>query len=607
MKSARFHFLEMFVLAALWIFVFLFFFHKLIEPGDLWWHLSTGRWIVQHHQVPELDVFPFAHEKTLWNNYEWLGSVFLYEVQRAGGYLCLKLLRPVLMMLAVGIFFAYSRRRLPLSLLVILTVILSLALYQRAFLRPDSFNVPFLAFFLLVLFSYESKGGRWKLMALLAAGVVWDNIHPGALFYGGALIAIFWLSAFLKSLDAGRGIAQPGSFQPRRQAVELAFVFAAYLASFIFNPYGLEGLLLPYKMLLFPQFFDFYKKIMVTSEFQPPTAVFLSFQYFFYLLLMFCPLAMLFFGRVKSFLLIVLWSVATFGFLHMIRNANFFAVVAAFVIARAAQEMGLRQLWSSASWSAMADRVIYILAALFLVLQIFGITHENAYIEGRKIGSLSLETNPYVVSSIHVPLANGLHGQVFNSSLLGGSLLWFGYPQLRPFNDSRDADKERFAKYVAVFFKPAESWDSVQREYNLNIAILNLQDDNERDFFKYFFNRPDWQLIALRGYIAVCVKRGAFRLPAALDHFEEGLKSEALTAGDIKDLKALAQRPHRNAFQRFLAPAPVEVDLYSESLSLWQLGFPQAGVRRLIGALRVSDRPDMEAAAQEFLKAVGQS
>ena len=73
-------------LLCLGIFIFLFFYHP-IETEDVWWHLSTGRWIAQHVQVPNEDVFPFAHERTHWLcNNEWLGSVILYGIVKGAEY-----------------------------------------------------------------------------------------------------------------------------------------------------------------------------------------------------------------------------------------------------------------------------------------------------------------------------------------------------------------------------------------------------------------------------------------------------------------------------------------------------------------------------------------
>ena len=50
-------------LILLGIFLALFFFRP-IEIDDVWWHLATGKFIVEHAQVPSTDPFPFSNEQT---------------------------------------------------------------------------------------------------------------------------------------------------------------------------------------------------------------------------------------------------------------------------------------------------------------------------------------------------------------------------------------------------------------------------------------------------------------------------------------------------------------------------------------------------------------
>ena len=51
---------------------------------------------------------------------------------------------------------------------------------------------------------------------------------------------------------------------------------------FVINPYGVEGLLFPYKVFLFPKYYGFYKMISITAELQDSSYIFFSFDYFYY-------------------------------------------------------------------------------------------------------------------------------------------------------------------------------------------------------------------------------------------------------------------------------------------------------------------------------------
>ena len=49
-------------------------FHK-IDCDDHWWHIATGRLILEKWAVPEFDVFSFTYYGASWQNNEWGFSV----------------------------------------------------------------------------------------------------------------------------------------------------------------------------------------------------------------------------------------------------------------------------------------------------------------------------------------------------------------------------------------------------------------------------------------------------------------------------------------------------------------------------------------------------
>jgi hypothetical protein len=67
-------------LAAAWSFAFV----PLRASQDEWWHLKTGRWIVEHGGLPTTDIFTYAGEGLRWHNHEWLAQVIFYGVYAAG-------------------------------------------------------------------------------------------------------------------------------------------------------------------------------------------------------------------------------------------------------------------------------------------------------------------------------------------------------------------------------------------------------------------------------------------------------------------------------------------------------------------------------------------
>ena len=46
-----------------------------MRGSDLWWHLATGRWILEHRSVPMIDHWSFTRDGQPWLQHEWLSDV----------------------------------------------------------------------------------------------------------------------------------------------------------------------------------------------------------------------------------------------------------------------------------------------------------------------------------------------------------------------------------------------------------------------------------------------------------------------------------------------------------------------------------------------------
>ncbi|MHB8575878.1 MAG: hypothetical protein ACYDCQ_11180 [Dehalococcoidia bacterium] len=56
-----------------------------VDP-DYWWHLATGRWMLDHGRVPFTDPFSYTHGGQTWYAHEWLSELALGIVDRIAGY-----------------------------------------------------------------------------------------------------------------------------------------------------------------------------------------------------------------------------------------------------------------------------------------------------------------------------------------------------------------------------------------------------------------------------------------------------------------------------------------------------------------------------------------
>ncbi len=49
-----------------------------IDDPDIWWHLRTGQWIIEHHTVPMTDPFSAYGMGKPWVAYGWLFDILVY-------------------------------------------------------------------------------------------------------------------------------------------------------------------------------------------------------------------------------------------------------------------------------------------------------------------------------------------------------------------------------------------------------------------------------------------------------------------------------------------------------------------------------------------------
>ena len=48
-----------------------------LVDSDVWWHLRSGEWIIEHRCVPTRDPFTFASADRLWVDLHWSFQVVL--------------------------------------------------------------------------------------------------------------------------------------------------------------------------------------------------------------------------------------------------------------------------------------------------------------------------------------------------------------------------------------------------------------------------------------------------------------------------------------------------------------------------------------------------
>ncbi len=194
---------------------------------DMWWHLKTGEWIVQHHALPTTNTFSHTEPNHPWLVFEWLSQVTFYLAHAALGVWGIYLLRAVLIFGTWGLWYRLALRQMrePIAAFLLLVAALAFSRYRMGE-RPELFSHLMIALFAswLLLRRPRTLGDWWPLWILQ---ILWTNLH--GYFFVGPLLAGWWVVRHWTTTgESWRTL--PG---------RLAGV-AALTAACLVNPYGLN-------------------------------------------------------------------------------------------------------------------------------------------------------------------------------------------------------------------------------------------------------------------------------------------------------------------------------------------------------------------------------
>jgi hypothetical protein len=222
-----------------------------LTHDDLFGHLRTGAWIVEHGRVPLADPFSFTRPGARWITHEWGFSLLAWGIWRLGGYWALLATR-VLLVLAIG--WAVARRALteagpslPRSV-PWLVLLLGLGLWMLAgelILRAALVSELFLALTLFVLTRFRQTGRRGWLAAVVVLFFLWANLHSGVVF-GLFVLGLWTLESILVAPATRRPDLAP-LFRAGPPRTYLSLLGVTVLVTLL-NPNGWDVWLYPFKL-----------------------------------------------------------------------------------------------------------------------------------------------------------------------------------------------------------------------------------------------------------------------------------------------------------------------------------------------------------------------
>jgi hypothetical protein len=174
-----------------------------IAPNDFWWHIATGRLIVQFGGVPATDHFSYIAYGQPYFNQPWLAQVLMYASYTLGGAALLELLQAILIGASFGLLYLVCRSEgANARIASIATLTGALVAMDNWQIRPQTYAVPLFIGTLALLLRWR-RGKQSPLWLLPLLMIVWVNTH-GTFVLLPVLCGCAWLGVAAAQVWADR-------------------------------------------------------------------------------------------------------------------------------------------------------------------------------------------------------------------------------------------------------------------------------------------------------------------------------------------------------------------------------------------------------------------
>ncbi len=434
----------MFIWVTLGVFVATMNISKIAGDDDVFWHLATGRWIVQHQTVPSTDVFSFPIQSQQWIPFEWGWDVLTYLLYSiTNSYVPLYVL-VICVWLGICSLLMSTMRRMNISTpTIVLTLLFVLfTSYDRMTLRPHVISLLGLSavVFCYMKFRYGNVRTFSTLFWLPAIFLIWANMHPGVLSGVFLLLLIAFSETgltFLKRLSS--------SLPPLDRTVLLKVigVFLGSILIMLINPHGINTFFYVYSHAQM-------KLLTVIIEWMPPfsgasenTTLTL-----YKVTLGLSLLSLLLLVKKRNVLLAIL--IIGFG-LYSLRAVRFiadFAIISSFSISLGLDYLIHRVKTIAAFLRSKLTAVLFIVLIAWMSYSIVDgslYTWLNVY---RHFG-VGIDERFFPKKLIDFLNSHNIRGRPFNQLEVGGYLMW-ERPEEQNFIDSRNLSDSLGKEYYWV-------------------------------------------------------------------------------------------------------------------------------------------------------------
>lgn len=455
--------------------VFISFCSRIWDP-DFFWHLNTGRWIVEHRALPSVDPFALIQDNSPWvsftlQNY-WLSQIFYYFIFLTTGYAGFALLKASvfsLIFLSLMVLLGKKGVRYPIILFVLLPLFSGLLDFRGD--RPQMFT--FLGFALLVML-IEIK--KWEYVPLLM--LVWANAHSGYII-GLVVISVYIVTFFLNRF---RRIPADNRI--------LTWGVSGFFASFL-NPNTYKVLpvyLASHESLHFQNSIEYLSPFVLAARYHD--------YYISYFFLLLSGIGILIWGWKKTDLAHVLLFIFTAAIsLKAGRYIPFLLMQSCVILALRLDVISKKQP------PKIVHEGIPVVLALFLCF--YTMADGNSPRSGISKAHFPEEAVEFIAETVPP-------GNLFNNPDWGGYISW-SLPSFKVFSDTRHLSEVAMVESSSLLYGEI-AWQDILNAYSIDTIItssLNTSDGSCYILPWMLLDSPDWRLVFTDKVSLVFVRNNA--------------------------------------------------------------------------------------------------
>ncbi len=375
-----------------------------IVDADIWWHLRTGEWIIQHRWVPYTDSFSSYGMGRPWAAYSWLFEILVYGVNKYFGLMGLMVFVCAMSLLITAALHDLVRTVEPRVVnSIVLTGVAMFAMAPLFTPRPWLFTILFFIIELKILTNVRRSRRYGMLLLLPPLFALWANVHI-QFVYGLFVLSIFAGENVISSI-LGRHELDDGHDQALPTALMALMLIVCVLAVLV-NPYHFRIYLVVLDTMKLAGLYNLISEL-AAMEFRTLT------DWFVLALTLGAAFTLGRRGGVKPLWVLLLLAGAFVAFRSR-RDVWFGVIIAVVVICYASPPivLGARYLLSKA-------QIAFISAALCIVLlltiRVQQISQSSLQIEVAKL---------FPVYAANVVEERGYAGPLYNDFNWGGYLIW---------------------------------------------------------------------------------------------------------------------------------------------------------------------------------------